>query len=364
MLIDDIKNELDNIVLYDEVIAFSTSDYYEFIKKNYQELKEDSDLINKLNIIGYIELNIHDRCIYLFTYKEHVYASVDKCPILFWYKLNKSIDISKIYEHYNGKEQCTSKCIRSFIGTEDMLNIDIDDIENHFIINRYSDSLMWGSNWTDYPFRQHLCDNIISTNEAKIIHAQALSQLDDEEYNVSIKTRYSRSIVTIEDHDGAFILNIKYNPISKTSQIKNINKELKRNYKGDMPIDIILLIINFPFISHTDLLTLKPLTCYNFIISQLVANTKEMYNELIPIIEKINTDEENTDIGDMASSYLRNIKVNRLLNKIMNDPKTQEFIDENPIDLAKEYIMDMAKKEVDEEDMIEYISEIIENMFT
>ena len=53
------------------------------------------------------------------------------------------------------------KYIRVFIGNDNILGLDIHDIENHFLLQKYTDKLIYGSMWNDHPFRKEFQDKSI-----------------------------------------------------------------------------------------------------------------------------------------------------------------------------------------------------------
>lgn len=343
-------------------------EFINYLIDNYplEKLTESNDLDDYKSylLIGKCEINTHLKYeslgyMYFITdpdYKD-IYISIDKSYPLFWYKYTTKKDfynsLDNIYKAYNPTEYKLDfeSDHRGFIGTEKMLGLSIDEIENHFILNIFTELLPWGSVWKDHPFRDIYQDGEVSSRQNIIMQTQAMKQLNDTIYHVNIRTQYSKSIITVEDYDGAFIINIQYDPVPG-NQIHKINEEIGREYKSDLPVDVCMAIIGFPFVTHLGLLKLSPLTNYNFMMASLVANKKEMYDELVPVVESIKEEHEDNSIVTVAEKFLSEIKTNKRLEDIFSDKNIENFIDEKMTNLQNgnqsfEQVQDDILKEID-----------------
>lgn len=291
---------------------------------NYLKNKLDFNPTNYMYLITNVDYSI-------------LYISINKSTPLFWYKFSAKKHLleqfDKIYKAYNqtNYELEYNNFCRGFIGTEKMLGITIDNIENHFVLDANTEMLTWGSKWKDHPFREEYIKRDIIGRENILMTIQAMKQCDDNKYHVSVRTNYSKSIITVECYDDAFIINIQYNPIVNNA-IEIINKEFDRDYPIDLPMDIIMTIINMPLASHTKLLQLRPLTSYNFLMASLVANTEEMCRDLIPLMKDIIKEHNNeniygSDFVEMSKLFLKNLETNVTINDILKDEGIEKFID-------------------------------------
>lgn len=342
--IDDLKKDSQ---LFDGCLDM---DEYFSNMNNIGLLKTDN--YKNLILIGVCELhkgiklyaeNDEKQYMYLISdndFKE-LYMSIEKCHPIFWYKFNNKKDFyssfDSLYITYNPPEYYNSfkSNIRGFIGTERMLNATIDNIENFLSFNNFTEFLMWGSCWDDHPFREEYIEKIVPTRACVVFTRQGMKQKHNGTYTISVRSKYSKSIITIENHEGAYIINIKYNPIT-TKQIININKEFGKEFKDDIPIDIIMTITELPFVTHTGLLLLENISNNNFSMASLVANSKDMYIEMLDIINDLinKSDKNNDDYVDMLNSFKKNININIKMYEIFTDKKITAFID-NKIDSYK-----------------------------
>lgn len=293
--------------------------------------------------------------IYLVTDNEYknIYLSVDITSPIFWIKyssrkvLFENIDL--VLETYQSLYTLDfEKEVRGFIGTQKMLDLDLDSIEQHFILNNFTEYLMWGSKWRDHPFRKTYINREVTSAESVFFTTQAMKQLDDNTKRISVRTNFSKSIITVEDHDGAYVVNIKYNPTFNTG-LDEVNRIFMREYPDDLPLDVVVSIVNFPFITHTGLLQLDPITEYNFIMAFLVANTTNMYEEMLPYLENIATNSDQENLKIIATNYYTRLKQSIGVDKILEDQQTEQFIKDKISDLNKGKDENEIQKEILEE---------------
>lgn len=285
--------------------------------KNYIEYISAIDIYNDINtrlnitwesyktmkIVGICEMNKYlkfekegceDLMYILKDDKGKKYISIGRCHPIFWYKYDtkRFSDIYNIYNQesystdFNGNQQS------AFIGNEEMLGLTIHELENHLIFHKYSEKLIWGSKWDDYPFRDCFMNNSVSYIDSIIYTGQSMRQISDDYYTVSVRTNYSKSIITINNFPDAYIINIKYNPIIN-HRIDNINKLITRNYKSDLPMDIIILLLNFPFMTSNTINHTKPFTEFNFYLLSLLIPEQSELKQLLEAKKDIDKDLKN-----------------------------------------------------------------------
>lgn len=162
---------------------FKMIDYINYIKST-NIYNEFNDKIN-IKLDEYINYKILGICnmnnnlkiitmdptefIFLITdkYYKLLYITIGKCHPLFWYKFTTKKtfmdNFDTIYEIYNPIQYIIEfpNNINSFIGNEEILSLNVHDIENHLILNKYTDKLIWGSNWIDHPFRNEYSKKIL-----------------------------------------------------------------------------------------------------------------------------------------------------------------------------------------------------------
>jgi hypothetical protein len=368
---------------------------YETFKyfKNFITSATESENINfseykNYKIIGTYKINKNLKIsefdcnkMYIITDSEYkkLYMSINITLPLFWYtfinrkQFYKFFDI--IYSAYNPKNYIIKymKKIRGFMGTTKMLHEDINDIKNNLILNKYSETLIWGSHWHDHPFRELYRTHKINSRNDIIITHQALKQINDNTHHINIRSQYSKSIITIEEHYGAFIVNVQYDPImcENEDRIKELNKVYKTEYPNDMPLDVILTLISRPFITHNGLLKLSPLTEYNIIMSFFVANCQSMYNEIQPLIKEIIKTTKDDNIVNIANIFLTNMESDNILlesntEDILYDKLADVHMDKKKIkeiqkDITKKLEKKLSQLKIDESSFKDYLTEIINN---
>jgi hypothetical protein len=265
-----------------------------------------------------------------------------------------------LYESYNPKEynlNFKNNC-RGFIGTDDALEGDIDYITNQFIINPDSECLFWGSKWRDYPFRS-LFNGKVSHKQILMMASQAMKQSEGEPFKLNVRSKFSKSIITIEDYKGIYIANVKYNPIEYKGIEKILTNNKDRDYPLDLPIDVITSMMIYPFLSHNSILKLNKLTNYNFYIATLIANTKNMSEELVPLTKEIIKENKNDNsIKTMCENFLKTLKFNMDVDELFADKSVASYI-ENKIANIQNNVQTFEQVK---DDIYEEIEDRIENL--
>ena len=125
---------------------------------------------------------------------------------------------------------------RYFIGNERMLDANIHDIENHYVTSPFTAELSWGSASTEDPWPTRIAtdDQIRSfTNDV----LQSARQDDDSVYSTSFRLQHSRAILTIEDHAGLFVIEVRYTPSPNRDVVVGVNRRFDLAFPSDMPVD-------------------------------------------------------------------------------------------------------------------------------
>ncbi|MCJ7637813.1 MAG: hypothetical protein MUO21_10020, partial [Nitrososphaeraceae archaeon] len=197
-------------VSMDDLLSYIQSNNVEMIN----HLKVGIDDYKNFKILGYCTCSMNEylEYIYLLTDEEFktLYVSIGRCHPLFWYKFTTKKDfLSSFDELYNAysKSEINFEFIKTkrvFIGNDDLLDVDIHDIENHLILHKYTDKLIYGSLWGDHPFRTEYTNKVVDPINSIIFTGQAMRQEENEPYRVSVRSQYSKSLLTIYNFDGTF----------------------------------------------------------------------------------------------------------------------------------------------------------------
>lgn len=319
---------------------FKMDDYLNYLKtleicnEFNEKMNMDFEFYYNYKILGVCLLHNNTKLITIET-DEHIhlitdqnfktlYVTIGKCHPVFWYRFTSKkafIDnFDAIYETYNSEVNIknNNSLTVGFIGNETILSLNIHDLENHLLLNKYSDKLIWGSQWADHPFRNEYTKKTLTYTESIIYTGQAMMQ-ENNKYTVSVKSKYSKSIITIHDYADAFIITIQYNPIH-TPQNKSVNEIFERTYDIDLPIDVIMILITFPFVNHNDILNINPFTNFNlYILSLLVENNSELTDESLFKLNDICKTDIDHELKDEIIKYIEQTNDYKTLEKIMKD---------------------------------------------
>lgn len=315
-IFSDLIKKMDNLNNTNEIMWYDKNeiDINKFLStfessNIYNNLDIDFSSFKTCEIVGIFDV---DKYIILADDLNTLYISIGQCHPIFWYVFNdiddflQSFDhIYEIYSHSNTLQY--SNYIKGFMGNEAMLELNIHDIENHLLLNSFTDKMIWGSMWKQHPYRNDYESGNVSHIDSIIYTGQAMRQNEDE-YSVSVLTEYSKSEIKVINHDEAYILEIRYNSIN-FSRNKIINELFKRNFPTDLPIDVIIAIINFPFITYDNLINMRPFLMFHFYILLILAENDKNITTLSEDLQIIMDDTNNQideETRDEIKSFIDN----------------------------------------------------------
>jgi hypothetical protein len=278
----------------------------------------DKEMLNSSEIIRTKSLNkekeeedsvfIEDK-LYIIRNENDLYVSVGESPPAYWIKVNNNLkEIMDTYSKMENESKSDGEelpifesSVRGFIGTDYMLNMKMRNLESQIIISRVTDRYVWGSKWEYYPFPK-------KTYYGKELYETTKSAMEQMEnyYSFSIETLYSRSIITIIDYEGIYIVDIQYSPTTINEEnIKNLNNTLNTCYKTDMPLDVIMVLDGYPFINHKKILESENISTENLLVCNLIcAGNEELIEEIIEDLAYISLESEKKSVRDAADNMI------------------------------------------------------------
>jgi len=288
-------NDIDNIF----VNNFDTDEMVLELNSEFIKYKDDYEIVNKIEISkniyrGLLEFDPVNLYVIKNLENGKQYIGLDRIPICLWYEHDNINDILSIYD-LDEYPNTYDRHERGFISTESDGNLDIDDLERYLIYNEYFEHLTWGSVWSDFPFREQATNGQMSVFDLARLAYYSLRQNDQNIVKISCKTKISKSIVTFESHYGALLVDIRYNSCVPNDQISLINEKLQRNYPLDIPLDVLVPLLNFPYENYKSILSVEQLNTYNIDTSLLLCHTKEMYTEIRMELVKLKESNDKTD---------------------------------------------------------------------
>ena len=392
-IIESIKSLNNPLIQIVEDGSILMEDILKEINLNDFNLEGDLNIYEHLKVIAICETSplLKDKyfesdIIYLYILIDNnnlsnIYIGIDYLHPLLWINIkinsnddfkNKLEKIINIYctDIFYDHEDCEikfEKKVRGFIGTEKMLNMQIKDFENFIVGNRFCEYFIWGSYWSDFPYRQQILNDKLQNFELERMMAHSLKQRNNV-ISLSTRTKASKSIVTFEHVKGAIIIEIKYNKYNNDSI--NIYNELTENYlPDDLPLDVIGAINQFAFINYKNLLNVRPFTIHNVNLSLELINKNE---ELEYIIVELKNIENNNELSKEIINYSKetriileiNKKINEIENikdKILEFIKLDEFTIQESIDNAKNNLLEWLYNKINIDDKIIENEEFVKN---
>lgn len=135
---------------------------------------------------------------------------------------------------------------RAFLGTEDLIGApDLSELQTHLSINPFIEPLFWGSAHAQDPWPEE-----IPTEALEDLGGTSHDQLRQAPLSVptlSARTIISRSVISVEEHEGVFVVQVRYEPASHQEQIQALNAQFGSHYPHDLPLDVVAALLGFYF---------------------------------------------------------------------------------------------------------------------
>ena len=134
---------------------------------------------------------------------------------------------------------------RGFLGTEAMIEMDRAQVFEHLSMHPLAESLFWGSASERDPW-----PSSIETSDLPELADEArehLSQRAGAVWSISCRAIASRAVVMIEDHEGMFVAQVRYQPAPHHDLISALSAQFRQDWPSDLPVDVVALLIGFFF---------------------------------------------------------------------------------------------------------------------
>ena len=171
-------------------------------------------------------------------------------PPFLWFAVGQ--DLQGVFEALDADTTCETspalelpRVCRAFMGTHELLETDLDGLMQHLSVCPFVESLFWGSAHDEDPWPLQIDASLLDTVglEATV----QLAQQPQSPRSLSLRTVASRSVLTIEDHEGVFVAQARYEPASHAEQILAINAQFGAHYPADLPLDVVAALLGFYF---------------------------------------------------------------------------------------------------------------------
>lgn len=262
--------------------------------------------INKVMVTVGDNKNHQDEFLYFLKKKDQpddnfdeLYISIYYSNPLYWYVF-KSYDnlkeqIEKMIDLYNIKDitdhSHLNKEIYAYMGTSSKLLLNSRAIMSRLIISPFSEGFIWGPKYKDFPIDRHVFSKLpldVQYSELIKIMVQDYTNDDFEDdenksnkipFTFSTRTMFSKSIIKFIDYQGVYIGRFKYRPcITPNNGIQILNRELKRSYPDDFPIDLVIAIEYYPFLDYENVLEKMDTNSLCMVITRMIPQDR---NDLI-----------------------------------------------------------------------------------
>ena len=141
------------------------------------------------------------------------------------------------------------RIVRYFFGNERMLDTDIYGIENHSVASPFTAELSWGSAFAEDPWPTRIEGDAHTVNFMNDV-LQKAKQDSASVYTASFRLQHSRGILTLEDHHGLFVIEIRYLPSPHRDVVVGVNRRFDFTFPPDMPVDGVAALLGLSL--HTE----------------------------------------------------------------------------------------------------------------
>jgi len=192
-------HEIDNTVINIE----SYKDYLNKTRQNFIDYNIDSYEITGYIIIGKFlqtkTFGYKDCQFYAYVIKNkestELCISISKMNPNLWYRFKEykeCRDIPNILEIYTPESYHLeyTKSHKGCMGSESILQMTVTDLETYILIHPFTEILLWGPVWDDFPFRDNYENENINKEQHMVYSIHAMKQTS-EIYTFSVKTLFS-----------------------------------------------------------------------------------------------------------------------------------------------------------------------------
>jgi hypothetical protein len=134
------------------------------------------------------------------------------------------------------------------LGNVNNLNTNLAKIQNDLLNTRLVEPFMWGSKYGHYPFNRNLVTS--ATNKEKILYISQAMEQKTNKTRLSCRTVWSKSLLKITHKNDYINIEISYNTYPNNKIVKDINQKYDKNFPTDMPTDLVITLLQYPFISY------------------------------------------------------------------------------------------------------------------
>jgi hypothetical protein len=235
-----------------------------------------------------------------------LYISVYYSNPLYWYVF-KSYDnlkehIENIIDVYNIKDindhQHLNKEIYAYMGTNSKLLLNSRAIMSRLIISPFSEGFIWGPKYKDFPIDRGVFSKLpLDVQYSELVKIMMPDYTNDDfeddenksnkmPFIFSTRTMFSKSIIKFIDYHGVYIGRFKYRPcICPNYGIQILNKELKRSYPEDFPVDLVIAIEYYPFLDYVNVLEKMDTNSLCMVITRMIPQDRS--DLIIKISDKL-----------------------------------------------------------------------------
>lgn len=286
--------------------------------------QKDLDELREYKIKGVIEINscLNDSgTLYVFVKKDSpIIFGFNDIPKLFWHTIETREDfvyLLSVYDNAKYKKDFTERK-RVYIGNKSILNFDFFGFHRYFMLSKYCETTMWNS---DFPNKKNM--NKLSTLDTVSMMA---NNIDDNLHELSVHSKYSKSLVKIESHNGHYIADVMYNPIKCGN--------------SNVPADVSSLFVNFLFMDMNEILSMPQLTPTQIDICVLLADDNKSTIELIELLNKITPNASDSKIVKYIEFTIKKLRINNYFYGMEKDGVFRAF--ENSLDILMKTVYEQC----------------------
>lgn len=237
-----------------------------FVPLNQQARELSGAMLTRLRPVGHVTLgptrpSLIEQKALLFIERsdpQHLLVALhEEVPPLLWFPAGQTLaSLEAALSVYTVEEAAPEasdfrRRARGFIGTEGILEMDREELVSHLSMNPLGESLFWGSAHDEDPWPERIeSDDLSQFADGAELY---MAQRDGAVWSLSFRAIASRSVITLEDHDGIFVVQVRYEPAPHDVQLRAFGAQFQLSWPSDLPLDVATMLIGLFYEDRTKL---------------------------------------------------------------------------------------------------------------
>lgn len=234
-----------------------------------------------------------------------LYVSLHYSNPIYWYRFKSSktikYELEKLYNLYSCDNIYDDyEEVFAYLGNKMMIHLNPRAVLSRLIITPFAEGFVWGSKYQDFPYDRNLFSELPIDKQYQIVNRAIEQEKDEYEFtpfSFSTRTMFSKSIIKFIENQGIYIGRFKYKSTGILNHgIKLLNEKFRKEYPLDFPVDLVIAIEYYPFITYEGILKKAEPQNLSTIITRLVPpEKKDIIKSISDKLDEMIREEQNSE---------------------------------------------------------------------